>query len=552
MRKLLILTANPKDSVRLQLDKELRDIEEGLQRARLRDDFTVISRLAVRPRDLRRAILEVAPQMVHFSGHGEESVGLYFEDEIGNSTPLTGEQLSGLFGLISPKADLECVVLNGCYSAEQAQAISQHVPYVVGMRQAVGDKAAVEFSVGFYDAIWNGESVEFAFQVGKVAAQLTDSSLLGEPVLLVSETDTTSECLGSSAEQDSITISKQLQKTIVLLSSHSSEAEKSHREIETARIDDAVLRASIAVIEKGKSLPIYRQPLDKAGLKTSEISKMLSTVEPSIIDISGPKNGLLTLLFQPPVELSDADSLIGDFFKVTSKNTDCILLNGCFMEEQAREIVQHIEFLVGIGNDISPEANLSFLNEFYYQVAVGVLVPQAYDAACNRIRRIGTKKSNLPVLFSKKQEKKRRALKEEISEVEAKIVEAPKSASLRAKKGDLLEGVGEHEKAASAYDKSLYIDKKDYKVWWKLGKALVRAEKYAEAQQPYQNALALHPEKQDEYVIAREYGSLLSSIDKHGSSIGVYKKSLWLNPGYRAASYEKRKVYKKMYSQSEQ
>jgi hypothetical protein len=32
----------------------------------------------------------------------------------------------------------------------QAEAIVKHIPYVIGMSKAIGDKAAIEFAVGFY------------------------------------------------------------------------------------------------------------------------------------------------------------------------------------------------------------------------------------------------------------------------------------------------------------------------------------------------------------------------------------------------------------------
>lgn len=49
MQKILILAANPKNTSRLRLDEELRDIEEGLRRAKHRDEFVFTQRLAVRP-----------------------------------------------------------------------------------------------------------------------------------------------------------------------------------------------------------------------------------------------------------------------------------------------------------------------------------------------------------------------------------------------------------------------------------------------------------------------------------------------------------------------
>ncbi|MEL6490404.1 MAG: hypothetical protein AAFQ95_10610 [Cyanobacteria bacterium J06621_3] len=83
MKKILILTANPKNSDKLRLDEEVREIQEGLQRfsygkavpSRSRDQFEIIAKWAVRPDDLRRALLDHEPNIVHFSGHGAEENG---------------------------------------------------------------------------------------------------------------------------------------------------------------------------------------------------------------------------------------------------------------------------------------------------------------------------------------------------------------------------------------------------------------------------------------------------------------------------------------------
>ncbi|MBD1915430.1 CHAT domain-containing protein [Phormidium sp. FACHB-322] len=188
MQKILILAANPKNTSRLRLDEELRDIEEGLKRAQHRDRFTLAQRLAVRPRDIQRAMLEETPQIVHFSGHGDGEEGLVFEDESGNAKVVSGTALAGLFELFTDPTEfpdpIHCVVLNGCYSAVQADAIADHVPYVVGMSKAVGDKAAIEFAVGFYDALGAGRSVEFAFRLGCAAIDLAGKPESATPELI--------------------------------------------------------------------------------------------------------------------------------------------------------------------------------------------------------------------------------------------------------------------------------------------------------------------------------------------------------------------------------
>ncbi len=201
---LLFLAANPVDTGKLRLDEEVREIEAGLRRSQYRDRFDLQQRWAVRPIDLRRALLDCKPQIVHFSGHGvgrataaqansetnsaveatremafadhaevfEE--GLVLEDATGQPQLVRTEALSALFELFSDS--VECVVLNACYSEQQARAIAQHVPYVIGMNQAIGDRAAIAFAVGFYDALGAGESIERAYKSGCVAIRLAGIS----------------------------------------------------------------------------------------------------------------------------------------------------------------------------------------------------------------------------------------------------------------------------------------------------------------------------------------------------------------------------------------
>jgi hypothetical protein len=89
----LILSANPKGTTTLRLDEEQREIKASLKRSRLRDHFDPITETAVRTGDLRLAMLEHQPQIVHFSGHGEGEAGLVFEDETGRARAVSGEAL---------------------------------------------------------------------------------------------------------------------------------------------------------------------------------------------------------------------------------------------------------------------------------------------------------------------------------------------------------------------------------------------------------------------------------------------------------------------------
>ncbi len=182
VRKILILAANPKGTTPLRLDEEVREIDAGLTRAKHRDRFELKQKWAVRSRDVQRSLLDEAPQIVHFSGHGVGEDGLALEDETGRVKLVSTEAIAGLFELFADQ--VECVLLNACYSEVQAKAIVQYIPYVIGMNQAVGDTAAREFAVGFYDALGAGREIEFAYRFALSSIRMAGINEADIPVLL--------------------------------------------------------------------------------------------------------------------------------------------------------------------------------------------------------------------------------------------------------------------------------------------------------------------------------------------------------------------------------
>ncbi|MCB0844080.1 MAG: CHAT domain-containing protein [Bacteroidetes bacterium] len=170
VRKILFLAANPSDTTSKKIGEELREIEDGLKMSQNRDNIKLESRHAIRVRDLRRSLLEVKPQILHFSGQGTSKGELIIEADRGGSIALTPESVGDLLGLF--KETVECVVLNACFSEEQANEIVKHIPFVVGMNNNIDDDLSIEFSLGFYDSLGAGEDFEMAFEMGKTSIGL--------------------------------------------------------------------------------------------------------------------------------------------------------------------------------------------------------------------------------------------------------------------------------------------------------------------------------------------------------------------------------------------
>jgi tetratricopeptide (TPR) repeat protein len=366
-------------------------------------------------------------------------------------------------------------------------------------------------------------------------------------------------------------------KKILLLSANPENTTASRKRTGIKEIRDALKRAN-----HGQLLDIQER------LETSafDISQSLSELEPYIVNISGCEDGIEGLILDGihnnnNTLVDSKETLIANLFQNHSNNIECIVLNSCYLEKQAKEIIRYIDFVIGIDRNLEDKVVVAFLAEFYYQLGSKRTITNSYRQSRNLLERIGTNPDWLPILLNKQDEIRRNDLERDLTlcnlaidnnrnnvelwaekanlltqldrpdEADEAYEQAsllqPKNPEFKTKQGDLLEKFGNHEGAIVAYDKALELEEEDYRVWWKKGQALVGIKKYFEAEQSYYRAVALKPPSPDSYMIFREYGFILKKLDRHQLSIIKYKQSLGIEPRYRVSSYEKRQVYKKIY-----
>jgi len=163
-KTILYLAASPQNMEPLRSDLEMRKVKERLQLSRHRDQYRLEPCVAARFDDISQALTDYDPHLVHFSGHGDEHGNLLVEDEAGRSALVTPEGMAELFG--QHRATIKCAIVNACHSMRLAIAMARHIDYVIGMRWEIGDEAAIQFSVGFYLALFSGRSVPDAFGRG--------------------------------------------------------------------------------------------------------------------------------------------------------------------------------------------------------------------------------------------------------------------------------------------------------------------------------------------------------------------------------------------------
>lgn len=167
--KILFLAANPLDMVRLRTGEEARAIDQALRQAEYRV-FDIQPQQAVRIGDLQDLLMRHNPDILHFSGHGSAANELMLQDAQGKATPVRSTALSRLFQV--HKGNIRCIVLNACYTEEQAKAIAQGIDCVVGIDADISDEAALQFATAFYRALGYGRSIQQAFEQGQLHIEL--------------------------------------------------------------------------------------------------------------------------------------------------------------------------------------------------------------------------------------------------------------------------------------------------------------------------------------------------------------------------------------------
>lgn len=186
--RILFLAANPVDRRNmgrqtLAVDEELRTIEERLQEVPAREHIEITPIHAARPDDWLRALNAQRFRVVHFSGHGTRKGALQHVGHDGTAQPVSFEALKATLRLL--KGDICLLVLNACYSRQQAEQLLEDIGCVLAMNGEIHDRVAIVFMRAFYRALFTGRAVQNAFEQGKAALLLEGLPESQVPELLV-------------------------------------------------------------------------------------------------------------------------------------------------------------------------------------------------------------------------------------------------------------------------------------------------------------------------------------------------------------------------------
>lgn len=200
---ILGMIASPRDQGLLDTEREKKRLETALKPLQADGRLALSWVQGETWRDLQRAMRTGEWNIFHFIGHGvyddaSDEGFVALADDAGRTQLLSAGNLGRL---LDDHFALRLVVLNSCeggrgsnhdvLSSTAAVLMRRGLPAVVAMQYEISDRAAIEFTRSFYEAIADGQPVDGAVAEARIAVSLALERTLewGVPVLYMHAPD---------------------------------------------------------------------------------------------------------------------------------------------------------------------------------------------------------------------------------------------------------------------------------------------------------------------------------------------------------------------------
>ena len=162
-------------------------MQQEVRGSKFRDNIDLHYRPAADLKSLIQGLNDLAPAIVHFSGHGNET-GVA-TDDVRSARPAGKLVTFELLGKAIASTDMppKVIVLNSCESAGAKKSFFPAAKAIVAMGDSIGDLAAIAFAANFYAAIAAGQSLQSAFAQGKVAVEAVSINEANTPELIMAD-----------------------------------------------------------------------------------------------------------------------------------------------------------------------------------------------------------------------------------------------------------------------------------------------------------------------------------------------------------------------------
>ncbi|RUS92340.1 hypothetical protein DSM106972_099410 [Dulcicalothrix desertica PCC 7102] len=183
-------------------------------------------------------------------------------------------------------------------------------------------------------------------------------------------------------------------KTILILAANP-------RGTSTLRLDEEV-REIDSRLQRAKKLELFDLK-QRWAVRVQDVYQALLDYKPQIVHFSGHGAGEDGLVLEDETgNFRFVDTLaLAQLFELFSSCIECIVLNACYSEVQAKEIVKHVPYVVGMNKAIGDEAAIKFATGFYNAIGADESVEFAYKLGCSVIQLDGIPEHLTPQILKK-------------------------------------------------------------------------------------------------------------------------------------------------------
>lgn len=169
----LYLTSAPESEDALRTEAEMRRVQEAIRGSAYRNKVALHLRPAAGATTILDGLNDLRPQVVHFSGHGDDDGILLDDGKMAKSTGLFLDYATLANALDASDTPPSLVVLNACNSLKGARKLLKAAKAVIAMADSISDQGAGAFAAQFYAAVASAQPVGKALQQAVVALQMS-------------------------------------------------------------------------------------------------------------------------------------------------------------------------------------------------------------------------------------------------------------------------------------------------------------------------------------------------------------------------------------------
>lgn len=149
---------------------------------------------------------------------------------------------------------------------------------------------------------------------------------------------------------------------------------------------DHEIRDLKEVIERSQNREQF-EVVDELAVRVKDLQELLFRHQPQIVHFCGHGSGKQGLVFETDTggEQWVTTEALSDLFRLFSRSVGCVLLNACYSEAQAKAIVEHIDYVIGMNQEIQDNAAVAFATGFYLALSYNSSIEEAYEHGCTAI-----------------------------------------------------------------------------------------------------------------------------------------------------------------------